>query len=52
MKYLLTDKCKADFIRWASKRYPFHFNKYTKTLTCMGKAFFEIQFTFQFPAII
>ena len=51
MEELLTDKCKADFIVWANKREPFNFNKYTKTLTCFGKAFFDLPLAFQINAL-
>lgn len=42
---------KEDFIKWATKRSPFNFNKYTKTLTCFGKSFFDLPLAFQFNAL-
>jgi len=41
---------KEHFIHWAKKREPFRFNKYTKTLICFGKSFFEFPLAFQINA--
>lgn len=49
---ILTDQCLADFTKWASKRVGFNYNKYTKTLTSVGKAFFDIPLPMQHSAVL
>jgi hypothetical protein len=49
---ILTGKCLAEFIRWASKRQNFNYNKHTKTLTYCGKSFFDLPQPMQHSAIM
>lgn len=48
---IATGQFKDDFIKWAKLRRPFNFNKYTKTLTCFCKSFFELPTAFQLSAL-